>query len=156
MIKARTLKPDLLHIHAVGPSLLVPFARMLGMKVVMTNHGPDYDRQKWGRLAKSVIKTGERFGTRWSNKVIVISKVIADILKNNYGRTDSRLIFNGVNIPRKSESTAFLDSLGIIPGKYILAIGRFVKEKGFHDLIEAYSSLGYCGYSLVIMRRCRS
>ncbi len=150
VIKARSLKPDLLHIHAVGPSLLVPFARTLGMKVVMTNHGPDYDRQKWGRLANTVIKTGERFGTRWSNKVIVISKVIADLLKNNYGRTDSRLIFNGVNIPRKSESTAFLDSLGIIPGKYILAIGRFVKEKGFHDLIEAYSSLGDCGYSLVI------
>lgn len=150
IIKARSLNPDLLHIHAVGPSLLVPFARLLGMKVVMTNHGPDYDRQKWGRLAKTVIKTGERFGTRWSNKVIVISKVIADILRRNYNRTDTRLIFNGVNIPEKSVSTAYIDWLGIEPGKYILAIGRFVKEKGFHDLIEAYSRLGNCGYRLVI------
>lgn len=150
VFKARTLNPDLLHIHAVGPSLLVPLARLLGMKVVMTNHGPDYDRQKWGKLAKTVIKTGERFGTRWSNKVIVISKVIADILKRNYGYTGSRLIFNGVNPPEKSTSTAYLDSLGIIPGKYILTIGRFVKEKGFHDLIKAYSRLGDCGYQLVI------
>lgn len=150
VFKARTLNPDLLHIHAVGPSLLVPLARLLGMKVVMTNHGPDYDRQKWGKLAKTVIKTGEHFGTRWSNKVIVISKVIADILKRNYGYTGSRLIFNGVNPPEKSTSTAYLDSLGIIPGKYILTIGRFVKEKGFHDLIKAYSRLGDCGYQLVI------
>lgn len=150
VFKARTLNPDLLHIHAVGPSLLVPLARLLGMKVVMTNHGPDYDRQKWGKLAKTVIKTGERFGTRWSNKVIVISKVIADILKRNYGYTGSRLIFNGVNPPEKSTSTAYLDSLGIIPGKYVLTIGRFVKEKGFHDLIKAYSRLGDCGYQLVI------
>ena len=150
VFKARTLNPDLLHIHAVGPSLLVPLARLLGMKVVMTNHGPDYDRQKWGKLAKTVIKTGERFGTRWSNKVIVISKVIADILKRNYGYTGSRLIFNGVNPPEKSTSTTYLDSLGIIPGKYILTIGRFVKEKGFHDLIKAYSRLGDCGYQLVI------
>lgn len=150
IFKARSLHPDILHIHAVGPSLLVPLARLLGMKVVMTNHGPDYDRQKWGRLAKTVIKTGERFGTRWSNRVIVISNVIADILKRNYGYTGSRLIFNGVNLPKKSTSTEFLDRHAIIPGKYILTIGRFVKEKGFHDLIRAYSKIRDCGYQLVI------
>ena len=44
---ARWKSADILHIHAVGPSLMVPFARLLGLTVVMTNHGPDYDRQKW-------------------------------------------------------------------------------------------------------------
>ncbi|MDE6248153.1 MAG: glycosyltransferase, partial [Paramuribaculum sp.] len=34
VIKARALGPDILHIHAVGPALLTPFARLLGMKVV--------------------------------------------------------------------------------------------------------------------------
>ncbi|WP_290380236.1 glycosyltransferase, partial [uncultured Muribaculum sp.] len=56
VIKARTMNPDILHLHAVGPALMVPLARLLGMKVVMTNHGPDYERQKWGRAAKAVIK----------------------------------------------------------------------------------------------------
>ena len=46
IIKARLLNADLVHIHAVGPALMVPFARLLGLKVVFTNHGPDYDRQK--------------------------------------------------------------------------------------------------------------
>ena len=41
-----------IHIHAIGPSLVIPFARLLGLKVVMTHHGPDYDRQKWGKVAK--------------------------------------------------------------------------------------------------------
>lgn len=150
VIKARTLSPDLLHIHAIGPSIAVPFARLLGLKVVTTNHGPDYDRQKWGRLAKAVLRCGERFGTRWSDKVIVISKVIAGILEKNYGRTDTALIFNGVTPPVKSSSTSFLESLGIVPGRYMLTIGRFVKEKGFHDLIEAHRLLKDCGYSLVI------
>ena len=40
-------RPDILHIHAIGPNLLTPLARLLGLKVVMTHHGPDYERQKW-------------------------------------------------------------------------------------------------------------
>ncbi|WP_302984625.1 glycosyltransferase family 4 protein [uncultured Muribaculum sp.] len=141
VIKARTMNPDILHVHAVGPALMVPLARLLGMKVVMTNHGPDYERQKWGRAAKAVIKLGERLGTRYSNRIIVISKVISSILANNYGRHDSTLIYNGVNTPEPAKDTGCINALGLSGGDYILAMGRFVKEKGFDDLINAYKML---------------
>ncbi len=142
ILKARMLSPDIVHIHAVGPAIMTPVARLLGLKVVMTNHGPDYHRQKWGWLARFVIKSGERMGTMFSNRVIVISKVIAGILKDNYGFDDSRLIFNGVNKPRKSESSEYIESIGLSGLPYIVALGRFVKEKGFHDLVEAYVRSG--------------
>lgn len=150
VIKAKRMKADVLHVHAIGPSIMVPLARMLGMKVVMTNHGPDYDRGKWGRLAKMVLKTGEKWGTRFSNRVIVISTVIADILRTNYGREDTDLIYNGVNTPPASTSTDYIGSLGLEKGKYIVTIGRFVQEKGFHDLIEAYRRLGLKDIKLAI------
>lgn len=153
VIKARRLNPDVLHIHAIGPSMMAPFARLLGMKVVTTNHGPDYDRQKWGFLAKSVLKISERLGTYFSNKVIVISTVIANILKDKYGRSDTELIFNGVNRPVPATDRSYLRSLGIADDeKYILGMGRFVEEKGFHDLVEAYKKLGdrARGYRLVL------
>lgn len=139
ILKARTMNPDILHIHAVGPSLLAPFARLLGLKVVTTNHGPDYDRQKWGRIAKTVLKLGERAGAVFSNRTIVISTTIADILKNNYGTTNTALIYNGVELPQKSCRTDFLTQWGV-GAPYITAIGRFVEEKGFHDLIRAFSA----------------
>lgn len=150
VIKAKRLKADVLHVHAVGPSIMVPMARMLGMKVVMTNHGPDYDRGKWGKMAKTVLRTGERWGTKFSNRVIVISTVIADILRNNYGREDTDLIYNGVNVPPPAPSTDYIKSLGLEPGKYIVTIGRFVQEKGFHDLIEAYKRLNLKDIKLAI------
>lgn len=150
VIKAKRMKADVLHVHAIGPSIMVPMARLLGMKVVMTNHGPDYDRGKWGRLAKMVLKTGEKWGTRFSNRVIVISTVIADILRTNYGREDTDLIYNGVNTPPASTSTDYIGSLGLEKGKYIVTIGRFVQEKGFHDLIEAYKRLGLKDIKLAI------
>jgi glycosyltransferase involved in cell wall biosynthesis len=138
ILYARMQSPNILHIHAIGPSLLVPFAKLLGLKVVVTNHGPDYDRQKWGKIAKKVLILGERLGTKYANKVIVISTVINDILKNKYSRNDCELIYNGVDIPVKSIKDDYIKSLGLRKNNYIIAVGRFVEEKGFHDLISAY------------------
>ena len=41
IMKAKSLHADIVHIHAIGPALLTPLARLLGMKVVFTHHGPD-------------------------------------------------------------------------------------------------------------------
>jgi len=134
-------RPDILHIHAVGPMIMVPFARLLGLQVIVTNHGPDYDRQKWGKLAKFILKTGEYLGTKTANKVIVISEVINTILKRKYNRNDANLIYNGVNLPTIAKNDDYITSLDLETNNYIIAVGRFVEEKGFVDLIQAYSNI---------------
>lgn len=80
--------------------MLIPFARILGLKVVMTHHGPDYDRQKWGHLAKWMLRNRERMSAKYANEIIVISSVIDNILREKYGRNDTHLIFNGVTLPK--------------------------------------------------------
>lgn len=139
VIKARLANPDVLHIHGIGPALLVPFARLLGLKVVVTNHGPDYDRQNWGGFAKFMLRLGEKLGGLFANEIIVISTVIADIIRTRCGR-NSHLIYNGVPLPIKATATDYLDSIGVKAGGYVLAVARLVPEKGLHDLIEAFRS----------------
>ncbi len=138
---AKKLHADLIHIHAVGPALLIPLARLLGLKVVFTHHGADYDRSKWGPLAKRVLKLGERLGCRYANKVIVISQAIKDIIINKYGRTDIHLIHNGVSVPEFVEDTMYLDELGVKSGNYFISTGRFVPEKNYHQLVHIFASL---------------
>ena len=141
---ARRQRADILHVHAIGPSLLVPFAKFLGMKVVMTHHGADYDRQKWGKMAKYMLRKGERYAARYANQIIAISEVIINDLKIKYKRENNvNLIFNGVNLPKRIETTAYLQSIGLTSRKYIFTLGRFVEEKGFHNLIEAYLNCAY-------------
>lgn len=140
VLLAKKENADLIHIHAIGPGLLVPFARLLGLRVVVTNHGPDYNRQKWGRLAKTMLRLGEYLGGKLANEIIVISTVIAEIIKKRCGR-DSNLIYNGVPIPPKTDQTDYLKQHGIKPGNYILAVARFVPEKGLHDLMEAFRAM---------------
>lgn len=145
------LKPDILHIHAVGPALLTPLARLFGMKVVVTHHGPDYDREKWGFVAKLALRLGEKAATRFANKVIVISNVIQESLLTKYGCHDSVLIYNGVPaIINNKNKKSYITGLGLEPGKYILAMGRFVPEKRFDMLIEAFATLDRNDVKLVI------
>ena len=148
--KAKTIGADIVHIHAIGPALLTPMARLLGMKVVFTHHGPDYDRNKWGTAAKTILKLGERMGTKYANEVIVISEVINNLLVKKYNRRDCHLIYNGVPEPKICEYPEYFEELGIKKGKYILGMCRFVPEKNLHHLIEAFVQTKHEGYKLVL------
>lgn len=140
--RAKKLGADILHIHAIGPALLVPYAKMLGMKVVFTHHGPDYDRDKWGRAAKTILKLGERMGCMFADDVIVISDVIRNLIKEKYGRTKNvHLIYNGVSDPEVCDYPEYFEELGIRKGRYILGMCRFVPEKNLHHLVEAFGRI---------------
>lgn len=151
--KALKLKPDVIHLHAIGPSAIAPFFRMAGVKVVYTHHGQDYNRAKWGCLAKSILRCSERVGTIFSNRVIVISKYLESWLQKKYGCKKTALIHNGVNVPSKLPDPVakkYLEKYGLADKRYVFALGRFVKEKGFHDLIEAYKKANLGDVKLVI------
>ncbi len=138
--EAKRLGADVLHVHAIGPALLVPYAKLLGMKVVFTHHGPDYDRDKWGFAAKTILKLGERMGCMFADDVIVISDVIKSLIARKYGRTKNvHLIYNGVSEPEICDYPEYFEELGIEKGKYILGMCRFVPEKNLHHLVEAFT-----------------
>lgn len=140
--EAKRLGADVLHVHAIGPALLVPYAKLLGMKVVFTHHGPDYDRDKWGAAAKAVLKLGERMGCMFADDVIVISDVIRNLIRRKYGRTQHvHLIYNGVSQPEVCDYPEYFNELGIEKGKYILGMCRFVPEKNLHHLVAAFGRI---------------
>lgn len=144
--KARKLGAEIIHIHAIGPAMLTPYAKLRGMKVVFTHHGPDYDRDKWGRAAKMILKLGERMGCLFADDVIVISDVIRKLIAEKYDRRDRvHLIYNGVPRPDICDYPEYFSELGIEEGKYILGMCRFVPEKRLHDLVRAFVHLKKCG-----------
>lgn len=131
---------DIVHIHAIGPSIFTPLARMFGFKVIVTNHGPDYDRQKWGVFAKTVLRLGEYAGSRFATRLISVSKHIKKTIEQRYDR-QSHYIPNGVTIQPYTPPGAVMGKYGLKKGGYVLAVGRLVPEKGFHDLLLAFAGI---------------
>lgn len=149
--RARKECVEIVHIHAIGPGLLCPLARLLGMKVVFTHHGPDYDRDKWGVVAKIMLKLGERMACIFANEIIVISEVIKQLIAQKYGRIEHvHLIYNGVPSPEICDYPEYFTELGIEKGGYVLGMCRFVPEKNLHHLIEAFSRIDKKGIKLVL------
>jgi starch synthase len=139
---AKAAGVEILHIHAIGPAIMAPLARLLGMKVVVTHHGPDYDRAKWGPFAKFVLRVGEKLGVRFANELIVISQTIGSIVQGKHGRENYHLIFNGVQPPQKASTDEIEQTLkdyGLRYKSYVLTVGRLVPEKGFHTLVDAFA-----------------
>ncbi len=137
--RAKRLKANVLHIHAIGPGLLVPYAKLRGLKVVFTHHGPDYDREKWGFVAKTILKMGEFMACHFADEVIVISEVIKNIIAYKHGRTKNvHLIYNGVSTPDFVDYSSYFSELGIEEERYVLGMSRFVPEKNLHHLIHAF------------------
>lgn len=143
-------RPDILHIHAIGPSLFVPLARLLGLKVVVTHHGPDYDRKKWGWFGKGLLKLGECWGCKYSNATIAISKTITNLIYSNY-KVKSFEIPNGVVVDDLLDSSESLIRFGLDKQKYILMVSRLVPEKNHLDLLEAFKIAKIDGWKLVLV-----
>jgi glycosyltransferase involved in cell wall biosynthesis len=150
VIYAGIVRPDVLHIHAIGPAIVTPIARLLGLRVVVTNHGPDYDRDKWGKFPKWVLRTGESLGMRCAHARISISRVIEQLIQTKYGR-DSDLIPNGAVPVNLQSETLEIERFGLQRGKYFVQVGRIVAEKRQLDLIQAYALARPPGWKLVLV-----
>ncbi|MBK3745973.1 glycosyltransferase, partial [Paraburkholderia aspalathi] len=84
VLRAAIKRPDIVHIHAIGPSLITPVARLFGLRVVVTHHGFDYNRQKWGGFARFMLKFGEWAGMRFAHGRIAVSNDIARTMERKY------------------------------------------------------------------------
>ncbi|MGY3530997.1 glycosyltransferase involved in cell wall biosynthesis [Bradyrhizobium embrapense] len=150
LFAAARRNPDLVHIHAIGPALLTPLARLLGLRVVVTHHGFDYERQKWGWIAKSVLRTGEWMGMKFAHARIGVAKSIVDSVRTRFG-VAATFIPNGVESNAPKLGTSYLDYIEVIPNRYILCVGRIVEEKRQLDLIDAFARLGDPDRKLIIV-----
>ncbi len=127
---------DVIQFHSMGPALLSFFPRLFGRKTVCTLHGLDYRRDKWGALAKFVLRVGEHCALRFPNATTVVSRFMEKHYREEAGRKVT-YIPNGVPIVAE-RSLDKLKRFGLEPNKYILYLSRIVPEKGCHYLVEAF------------------
>ncbi|GMU25337.1 MAG: hypothetical protein AMXMBFR16_02420 [Candidatus Uhrbacteria bacterium] len=141
IILARRDRPDIIHIHGVGPSLLAPFARILHprAKIVSTFHCVDRTHAKWGVVARAMLRMGEAFTCRFADRTITVSETLALYCLNTY-ECQPCVIPNGVRIEAGSDMS-LLSVFGLKPYKYFAMVTRLVPHKNAHLAIQAHKVL---------------
>jgi glycosyltransferase involved in cell wall biosynthesis len=129
-------RADVVHYHAIGPAALAPLARLAGFPVVVTVHGLDWQRAKWGAAARGCLKMGERIASLAANQLVVVSPMLKEYYARQYG-VAAEFIPNGV-VPIPFRQPDRIRALGLKPGKFVLSVARLVPEKGLHYLIDAF------------------
>jgi len=130
---------DVVHVHASENGFVVPLLR-LRYPVVTTNHGPAYEREKWGVVARRLIRANERSSVRFATVATAVAANQAEQLSERYGR---RVVHvpNGVDPQEPTaidEALAMLDDHRLARGEYVLfAAARVDPTKGCHTLLEA-------------------
>lgn len=140
-IKILFSKNNVVHFHAEGPSAMIPIIKFFSRKkVIVTIHGLDWQRAKWGGFATKYIKFGEKMAAKYADEIIVLSENVQNYFMDTYNRK-TNFIPNGVNKPEIIEVEIIKEKYNLEKDDYILFLGRIVPEKGIHYLIDAYKKL---------------
>jgi glycosyltransferase involved in cell wall biosynthesis len=143
---------DIIHFHALGPAVFSGVAKLCSRaKVVVTCHGLDWQRAKWGKSSSRLIKQGERSAIHYADEIIVVSKSLQDYFRGTYGQEISYIPTAPATYLGSDPNFAYLRSLGLQQGKYALFLGRLVPEKRPDLLIEAFQSLQPHDWKLVFI-----
>lgn len=139
-IRALFGKYDVLHYHAEGSCAMLWIPHLFKKRIVVTIHGLDWQRSKWGGFATKYIKFGEKMAAKYADEIIVLSKGVQKYFKDTYNR-ETNFIPNGVNKPTIREADIIKKKYKLEKDGYILFLARIVPEKGLHYLIEAYKQI---------------
>jgi glycosyltransferase involved in cell wall biosynthesis len=138
-LKACFSKADLIHFHAIGPTSFAVIARLFGKKVVSTNHGLDWQRSKWGKLARIYLKFGEYMSAYFTHRTISVSKYIQKYYAEKYSK-DVVYIPNGKD-EKIDQKLSVLERFKLERDHYVLFVGRVTQEKGIKLLCHAFNEI---------------
>lgn len=136
-------KFDVIHLHATGPTLLSFVPRLAGVATVATVQGLDWRREKWGPVAKAVLRLAAWVSGRVPDATIVVSRELQEVYVES-GAQRVTYVPNGVRPPATLSAAGQPHSdLQRVIGEdkpMVLFLGRLVPEKHVHTLIRAFAS----------------
>lgn len=134
---ALTRDCDVIHYHAIGPSVPLVIAKLFGKHTVCTVHGLNWKVDKWGGFASAYLRLGERVAAKYADDLVVLSESEWNYFQEKYDRT-AILIPNAVQMRQPLPCNLIREKYGLEAGSYILYVGRISPEKGPLDLVEGY------------------
>jgi glycosyltransferase involved in cell wall biosynthesis len=129
---------DVVHMYNAASALGGLIVRLAGKPLIMTLDGVEWEREKWGKIARMIWRMSTWLAVRVANLAVCDSQTVRIFFESEYG-TKLRYIPYGAKLITRSSNEH--ESLGLRTGRYFIFVGRLVPEKEVSLLLDAYSRL---------------
>lgn len=128
-------KPDVALVMNVANGFWLPLLRLRGIPTVVNVDGIEWERAKWGRIARTIFKAGAWITARSADQLIADARAISERWQNDFGRSSLFVPYGG-DVPGSLTLEA-----GLSHRKYILVVARFVPENTMVEFFSAVEQL---------------
>ncbi len=134
-----TNRAEIISYHGMGAALYLPLAKLGRKRTVVYMDGIDWERPKWGKMARRFLKWGASAAFRWADFVYVDNVASQKQFSRMFER-EPHVITLGADLWDPPGDGAVVEN-NLEPENYILFVGMLRPDKGVHILVEAYSQL---------------
>lgn len=131
VLHAMRSKPDVALVMNVANGFWLPLLKLRGIPVVVNVDGIEWERAKWGRLAKGIFKLAARFTSWFGDTLVADAAEIQRRWIEGFSR-ESVFIPYGGDVPSVLPVEPGLESRS-----YVVLVARFVPENTVAEFFEA-------------------
>lgn len=127
---------DVALVMNVANGFWLPLLKIAKIPVLVNVDGIEWERAKWGRLARAVFRIGARMTARWADTLIYDAIEIQQWWRARFGR-------EGVYIPYGGDAptTVSKPPLDLPQRGYVLVVARFVPENTIPEFFSICAEL---------------
>ncbi|MFV9424441.1 glycosyltransferase [Microbacterium sp. S1037] len=124
-------RPDVALVMNVANGYWLPLLKARGIPTVVNVDGIEWEREKWGRLAKAVFRTGALATAKWADSLVFDARAIGDYWAKEFQRTGVFIPYGG-DVPKVGAPPEGMES-----GAYVLIVARFVPENTIGEFFDS-------------------
>jgi glycosyltransferase involved in cell wall biosynthesis len=119
----------------IANGLFLPALRLAGVPVAVNTDGLEWERRRWGPVAKRIFLTGAMATAKFADALIADSMTIAEIWERRFG-VRSTFVPYGAPVLEDAGSDRVLQ-LGLEPRSYVLVVARLIPENNVELVLDA-------------------
>ncbi|RPF25945.1 glycosyltransferase [Georgenia muralis] len=132
-------RPDVAMVFNAANSPFLPALRALRVPVALHVDGLEWRRAKWAGAGRAYYLLAECLGVRWADALIADAEGIAEYYRAEFAAESNQIAYGA---PIVAPGAGRLVEVGLLPGRYHLAVARFEPENHLHLVVEGYVRSG--------------
>lgn len=135
VVDASFRRPDVALVMNVANGYFLPALRARGVPTLVNVDGLEWERAKWGGLAKQVFRMGAAWTARWASDLVFDARAIENYWHDTFG-VGGHFIPYGGDVP-----TSLPVPEGMRHRGYVLMVARLVPENTIGEFFRAVPSI---------------